>query len=72
MVSGNGHHTQEEEDEGLSDGGQHLHNMPDGGAGSLRHVLLHVVLHGDGTCYDAAGRANHTSVRLSYRKMAKL
>lgn len=50
------HDTQEEEDEGLGDGAQHLDNVADGGAGSLGYVLLHVVLHGDGTGYDAAGR----------------
>lgn len=56
MLSCYRHHTQEEEDEGLGDGGQHLDNMADGGAGSLGYVLLHVVLHGYGTGYNAAGR----------------
>lgn len=50
-----GDHTQEEEDEGLRDSGQHFDNMADGCAGPLGDVLLHVVLHGYGTGYNAAG-----------------
>lgn len=57
-----GNDTQEEEDDGLGDGAQHLDHVADGGAGSLRHVLLHVVLHGDGAGDDAAGRGmSHSS-----------
>lgn len=56
MLGCYGNNTQEEEDEGFGDGGQHLDNVADGGAGSLGYILLHVVLHGYGACYNAAGR----------------
>lgn len=54
MLGGHGDYAQEEEDEGLRDGGQHLNHVADGGARALGHVLLHVVLHGDGAGDDAA------------------
>lgn len=57
-----GNDTQEEEDDGLGDGAQHLDHMADGGAGPLGHVLLHIVLHGDGAGDDAAGTGmSHSS-----------
>lgn len=54
MLHRYGDDAQEEEDESFRDGRQHLDNVTNGGAGSLRHVLLHVEFHGDGTCYNAA------------------
>lgn len=51
-----GDDTQEEEDERFGDGGQHLDNVANGCAGSLGYILLHVELHGYGTCYNAGGR----------------
>lgn len=56
MLRRHSNHAQEEEDEGLGNGGQHLDHVADGGAGPLGHVLLHVVLHGDGAGDDAAQR----------------
>ena len=56
VVTCYGDDSQEEEDESFRDGGQHLDNVANGGAGSLRYILLHVELHGYGTCYNAAGR----------------
>lgn len=55
MVTCYGDDAQEEEDEGFGDGGQHLYDVTNGGAGSLGHVLLHIVLHGDGAHNDAVG-----------------
>lgn len=49
VLCGDGHHSQEEEDEGLRDGRQHLDDVAYGGAGALGHILLHVVMHGQGT-----------------------
>ena len=56
MITRYGDDAQEEEDESFGDGGQHLDDMANGGAGSLRYILLHVELHGDGTCDNAGGR----------------
>lgn len=53
MDSCYGNHTQKEEDECLGDGCHHLDNVANGGAGSLRNILLHVVLHRYGACDDA-------------------
>lgn len=50
-----GNNTQEEEDEGLWDGAEHLDHVSDGCAGTLRNVLLNIVLHGEGTANNAAG-----------------
>lgn len=50
-----GNNTQEEEDEGLRDGAQHLDHVSDGCAGTLGNILLNIVLHGESTANDAAG-----------------
>jgi len=54
-----GDDTQEEEDEGFRDGAEHLDHMSDGCTGTLGNVLLHIVLHGESTGYDAAGAHRH-------------
>lgn len=64
-----GDDTQEEEDEGFWDGAQHLDNMADGGAGSLGDVLLHVVLHGDGTRNKSAGRGKNVFIDTGSAKL---
>lgn len=51
-----GDHPQEEEDEGLGDGAEHLDHVADGCAGTLGNIFLHVVLHGEGAGHDAAER----------------
>ena len=45
--------SEEEEDHHLCTVGQHVGGAADGGAGAVRDVLLHVVLHGDATEGDA-------------------
>lgn len=52
MLSRHGNHPQEEEDECLGDGAEHLDHVADGRAGSLGNVLLHVVLHGQSAAHN--------------------
>lgn len=74
VLCGNGDHAQEEEDEGLGDGAQHLDHVADGRAGTLGDVFLHVVLHGEGAGHDAAGertqqdKSEHQSTVQMYRE----
>lgn len=69
MLRGYGDHAQEEEDEGLGDGAQHLDHVADGRAGTLGDVFLHVVLHSEGAGHDAAGeRTQQDKVRTSERR----
>lgn len=52
MLGCHGDNTQEEEDERLGDGAEHLDHMADGCAGTLGNVLLYVVLHGQRAGHD--------------------
>lgn len=67
MLRRYGDHPQEEEDEGLRDGAEHLDHVADGRAGTLGNIFLHVVLHGQGAGHDAAGGDTTKSVSVPPR-----
>lgn len=54
MVLSHGGHAHEDEDEGLADAAQHLHEILDGGVGCLGHVFFHILFHGHRTGCDSA------------------
>lgn len=54
MICCYGDDPQEEEDEGLGDGAEHLDHMANGSAGTLGDVFFHIVLHGERACHNAA------------------
>lgn len=56
MVLPNGGHAHEDEDQGLADTAQHLHEILDGGVGFLRYIFFHVLIHSHCTCSDSARR----------------
>ena len=56
VVLSNGGHAHEDEDQGLANAAQHLHEVLDGRVGFLRHVLFHILIHGHRTGRDSARR----------------
>ncbi len=66
---------QEKEDQGLRDGAEHLHNMPDSCAGTLGNIFLHVVLHSEGTGNNTAEKKNthtHSYVFAAFFKQSAI
>lgn len=57
VVLPDGGHAHEDEDEGLADAAQHLHEVLDGRVGCLGHVFFHVLLHCHCACGDSAKKA---------------
>lgn len=49
-------HAQEDEDEGFTHAAPHLQEVLDAGVAALRHISLHVLLHGHSTGHNAAKR----------------
>lgn len=49
-------HAQEDEDEGFTHAAPHLQEVLDAGVAALRHISLHILLHGHSTGHNAAKR----------------
>ena len=56
VVLPDGGHAHEDEDQGLADAAQHLHEILDGRVGFLRHVFFHVLIHGHCASCDSTRR----------------
>ena len=54
VVLSNGGHAHEDEDQGLADAAQHLHEILDGRVGLLRYVFFNILIHSHCTGGDSA------------------
>ena len=54
VVLPNSGHAHEDEDQGLADTAQHLHEVLDGCVGLLRYVFFHILIHSHCTSSDSA------------------
>lgn len=65
VVLPNGGHAHEDEDQGLADTAQHLHEILDGRVGCLGHVFFHVFFHCHcAGCDSAKGTVSERSTRF--------
>lgn len=53
MILAHGGHAHEDEDQGLADAAQHLHEVLDGRVGFLRYIFFHILIHSHCTSSDS-------------------